>query len=81
MARVVHATRNTLTKRNQYNPYLIRKYNRWYQIKEYMHASTLKVDQGYIVYNAIYNPNNPLQWYWNTNTKDYLWDYVVASIS
>ena len=46
-----------------------------------MHASTLQLNRSYTVYNSTQDTNNPLQWYSNTNTKDYIVDYVTTSIS
>ena len=53
----------------------------YYEIHDAMHASRLKVNRGYIIYNDILYPKNMLQWYWNTNTKEYLWESITALMS
>ena len=35
----------------------------------------------YHVYNYTQDPNNPLQLYWDMNTKNYLGESITASIS
>ena len=52
----------------------MRKCKRRCERKEEMHASTLKVNLGYIVYNYNQYPNNLLQYNRNMKTKDNLWD-------
>ena len=70
-----------LLRKIRYNQDIEIKNKICHEIQEATHASTLKVILGDIVYNSTQDPNNTLQWYWNTKTKDYLRYSVTSSLS